>query len=441
VRLVLANNHLRDRGGSETYLLTVAHELERLGHDVVLFAGEPPGDGVPLARSEGLRFATHLDEVGPPPDRVLVQDGIVSGVLAAAYPNVPQLLVAHGVVHAFQLPPVLPGAVRAVVALNERVAARARATAGAAEVVRLRQPVDLTRFRPGPAPHEPPVRLLLFGNHQDAQRIEGLRRTCEARGIDVVAAGGSAGAVASPENVLAEADIVVGYGRCIVEAMATGRCAYVYDRFGSDGWLDAATYAALEATGFNGKAGLAPPGVDDFATALNSYDPRRGLEGRDLAYRHHDVRDHVAALLRLLLDMPGAGPAEPVVALEIARLWREQWRWERRVVGATNTIAQQQQALDQARREASERVTKAEAALLHAQASLDEARALTQRLADAQTVKVAEVETLRAELDARSAALAAREAELAACRTSRRYRVGDAIANAVGRSVSRSRRP
>jgi len=34
-----------------------------------------------------------------------------------------------------------------------------------------------------------------------------------------------------------DVDIVVGYGRSIVEAMARGKAVHVFDHAGADGWL------------------------------------------------------------------------------------------------------------------------------------------------------------------------------------------------------------
>ena len=41
---------------------------------------------------------------------------------------------------------------------------------------------------------------------------------------------------------MADADIVVGYGRSVLEAMAMGRAAYVWDHAGGDGWVTPETY-------------------------------------------------------------------------------------------------------------------------------------------------------------------------------------------------------
>ena len=60
MKVVLGRQSLAALGGSETYALTVARELERLGHDVTLVA-EELGVAAAAAGDRGIRV-TRLDE-------------------------------------------------------------------------------------------------------------------------------------------------------------------------------------------------------------------------------------------------------------------------------------------------------------------------------------------------------------------------------------------
>ena len=128
MRLVLSTNRLNERAGSETYLLTIAASLERLGHDVWLHSIDDADDST-LAAKHGLRYTPAGRGLPDPVDAIVVQDGVVAYTLAERYPGVPQLFVAHSAVHDLQLPPQLPDAVSGVVALNDRVAERMRGLA------------------------------------------------------------------------------------------------------------------------------------------------------------------------------------------------------------------------------------------------------------------------------------------------------------------------
>jgi hypothetical protein len=110
--------------------------------------------------------------------------------------------------------------------------------------------------------------------------------------------------------------------------MACGRTAFVSDRFGTDGWVTGDTYGRLEASGFNGTAGLEEPGFDDWEGMLDTYDRSLGAVGHDLVFRHHHPREHARRMIELLEGLGPPVPADPDLSRSLSRVWREQWRWE-----------------------------------------------------------------------------------------------------------------
>jgi hypothetical protein len=169
---------------------------------------------------------------------------------------------------------------------------------GAGQVIRIRQPVDLTRFSPrGRWPSDPPRRILLIGNylHTPAQRIDQLKKAWSRRGIKWRQIGHPYPSLRVAEE-MAEADIVVGYGRSILEAMACGRAAFVHEHCGSDGWVTAEAYSAMEADGFSGIGVRMTPSLDELRTDFANYDPALGRVGHDLV-RRHDARQVAAEIV------------------------------------------------------------------------------------------------------------------------------------------------
>jgi hypothetical protein len=330
MRLLLATNHL-GLGGSESYLLTVAEQLDRLGHETRLYAPEP-GDGVEVARERGIAVVgdAGLEEDY---DAALVQDAGVSLRLADRRPGLPQLFVAHSAMFDLQTPPQLDGVVGLVVALNERVANRMRSLATEVEVVRLRQPIDTARFAPRGALPDVPRRALLLSNTPNDDRLALLEAACAEAGIELARLGGAAGRAADVRPALAEAEIVIGYGRSVLEAMSFGRAAYVYDWKGRDGWVTPETYPAMEADGFAG--GAAVPGAESalLAEDLRRYSAAMGPANHDLVVTHHRASAHAQELVGLLgrLAKPAARPRGELD--EMARLVRLEWRARLEITG------------------------------------------------------------------------------------------------------------
>jgi hypothetical protein len=323
MRLVLATNHL-GLGGSESYLLTVAEQLDRLGHEVAVYTPEP-GDGAELAQARGIAVIEESG-LGDDFDAALVQDAGVSYRLAGRCPGVSQLFVAHSAKFDLQAPPQLDGMVGAVVALNDRVAQRMRSFATGVEVVRLRQPIDTERFAPLGTLPEVPRSALLLSNAPSDDRFAMLEAACAEGGLELARLGGLSGNEMDIRPALTAVEIVIGYGRSILEAMACGRAAYVYDWKGGDGWITPESYPAVEADGIAGGGSDVVLDGARLADDLRRYSASMGPVNHDLVLANHRARLHAQQLVELFerLADPPSRPRAPLD--EMARLVRLEWR-------------------------------------------------------------------------------------------------------------------
>ena len=323
MELIVATHQLAAPGGPQSYALTVAEHLARLGHSVTLYAREI-GAMAALARERCLNVSAELNEL---PERA---EGVIVGVdrslafeLAGRYPDAVRVFVVHGI-DDIHLPPPVDGVVAATVALNDRLAVRAAACVGAGEVVRMRQPVDMRRFSAGKQPAPRPARVLLLGNYHGAHgsRAQVIMDAWSRAGLSWDQVGHPRASLAVAER-MTEADIVVGYGRSIIEAMACERPAYVFDHAGGDGWVTPDSYERIEAAGFSGLALGTPPDAARLRADLDAYRPELGKLGRDLVRTHHDARQHAAELVALLRRLSPEPPPQQRSALRALALLSE----------------------------------------------------------------------------------------------------------------------
>ena len=128
MEIVLATQSLVAFGGSETYAVTVADHLQRLGHDVWLYAADR-GPMSEHAEGLGLRVVGERSRLPARPAALIVQDSVVAYEMAAAFAETPQVFVAHSDIFDLSLPPALPGLTALVVTLYDRVDRRVRALA------------------------------------------------------------------------------------------------------------------------------------------------------------------------------------------------------------------------------------------------------------------------------------------------------------------------
>lgn len=331
MRIMLANSAFHRVGGSETYLATLAENLLRLGHDVRIYT-RVAGDMAMLARRRGIEVVDSIEDLGEPADAVLSQDGIVAYDLADAWPQVPQAFVCHSSLFDVQQPPLVPGTVSTVIVLNDRVRRRVEALNADLEIVRLTQPIDTQRFSPRSSPAARPTRALVLSTYLDGAQRHALDESCSAAGVELVSIGIDHVDLA-PEALMGDVDFVVGKGRAVLEAMACGRPAYLFDSFGGDGWITPDNYSELEADGLTGQLGERGLDGDRLRADLAAYDPDLGRLGRELVLRHHDARQHAHAVLDVLTGL-GAGHGRPVtLETEVARQIQLRWSAEAELFG------------------------------------------------------------------------------------------------------------
>ena len=326
MHVVLATDALAAVGGSETYLHTVAGNLVRLGHRVTVHALR---HGVMADQVRELGADVVLEDGLPETcDAVLVQDSAMAYSLAERWPDRPQVFVSHSALFDLQLPPMIPVPGSVVVTLSDRNGDRIRALPGEHEIVRLRQPIDSVRLAPRGAPAERPRTALLLGNYLQGDALATIVDAWAPAKVEVVQVGNLTQPTLDVAAAVASADIVVGKGRAVLDGMSCGRPAFLYDAFGCDGWVTAASYDALEADAFAGHADPRVLGRDDLLAALDDYDPDMGHVNRELVLKHHQDRKHTEALVAIFQRLAPQPDPRPTASAELARLSRLRWRAE-----------------------------------------------------------------------------------------------------------------
>jgi hypothetical protein len=355
MRIVLARQSLATLGGVATYAMTVARELTRLGHEVTLAADEL-GTAADVARSRGIGVTT-LGELTGDCDAVLAHDLPMAATMAERYPDARRVFVAHSDGWDLELPPLLPGAVHAVIACSDRMAARVRALPLEVPIVRLREPIDTDAYLHIKALPERPKRALLLSSYLQGERRRMLVDAWGRAGVECVQAGSVTEVVVDLGPAFASADIVVAKGRAALEGMCAGCAVYVYDQYGGDGWVTPDSYPAFEADHFAGQTER-PRTRDDLVADLAAYDPQMGVVNHELVRTHHGARHHAMEVVAVLRGTYVREPDRVDVIGELARMalasgraesrMAELWRWAS--ASEARAVAAEQRAADAERR-------------------------------------------------------------------------------------------
>jgi len=107
VEIVIGQLHLGAVGGAETYVLTVAEQLQGLGHGVTVFSLEL-GQSAALGLERGLEIRGSEDELPEACDIVLANDSVTAYRLAEHYPTAAMVFVVHADEYDLSVPPQVP---------------------------------------------------------------------------------------------------------------------------------------------------------------------------------------------------------------------------------------------------------------------------------------------------------------------------------------------
>lgn len=329
MRLVIGCRIPSAGGGVRTYVETLATALQRAGHDVTVFSLDS-GDWTEWFGDRGIRTVQGTADLPAEIDFFLVQDQPTAYDLLDARPDVPQAFVWHGLIYDVDLAPQLDQAISVIFALYGGRATRIDAASVQPPIVELKQPLDLQRFSPHSAIGDRPTRAVAVSNYLVGQRREALLASCRQAGIELELFGvNEPRSSLNPEIEMNSADIVIGKGRVIAEALACGRAAYVYDTFGCDGWVTPENFDVLVGLGFSGTATNHVATAETLTSDLtDGYKQSMGIVNRELALANYSAARHAGAIVKTLRELAPQAPAHNDAAFELARISRTSWAFE-----------------------------------------------------------------------------------------------------------------
>jgi len=252
ISVLLTNNSLDQRAGSETYIRDVALALLRRGHRPVAFSLVLGTVAAELRRAT-IPVIDDLTRLGEAPDVIHGHHHFETLIAALAFPGTPVVNFCHGWVPWEEMPLHHP-AVRRYVAVDEVCVDRLVREEGISpeRVELLLNFVDFDRFRPRPPLPARPARALVLSNSAtNYGYARAIAAACRANGmaLDVVGAA-SGNASDQPECLLPAYDVVFAKGRTALEALGVGCAVVLADAAGAGPLATPANYDVLRARNF-----------------------------------------------------------------------------------------------------------------------------------------------------------------------------------------------
>ncbi len=291
---ILLSSYTLDLSGVPTYTHTLVPELVRQGHVCLVYS--PHGGRLEKA----LPTVRTLDGSWTP-DVILAQHTPCAVELRRVYPRVPMVYVSHGVTPDIDQPP-RQLSIQRWVAVNEQVSdyLRQRGVTGPIDIIR--DCINLQKFHSRRPLRERP-HVLFISNYKKWRNYKWLADACQALDLPFHAVGAPYRRSRHLVRDINAADLVVSWGRGVLEAMACGRAVVSFDKEWGDGYLTPDTYLVSRQRNFSHF--LDDDGARHFTRRglrkeLLQYSPLDGPVNRQIVETHHDVVPIATSLVRCL---------------------------------------------------------------------------------------------------------------------------------------------
>lgn len=231
LRVLLTNNTLSARAGTELYVRDVAIGLMERGHQPIAYSSKL-GDVARELRAATIPVIDDLSRLRDAPDIIHGHHHLDAMTALLHFPRVPSIFICHGWLPWEEIPPIFPRILR-YIAVDHTCRDRLLIERGIDEnrVRVLLNFVDLNRFQARAPLPDRPIRALVFSNQaNDQTNVAAIRQACEHHGISLDIIGLGANNVSRlPEEMLGRYDIVFAKARSALEALAVGASVILWD--------------------------------------------------------------------------------------------------------------------------------------------------------------------------------------------------------------------
>ncbi len=272
MRVLITNNTLASRAGSELYVRDVALGLLKKGHTPIAYSTEL-GEVAAEIRDATVPVIDNLEALSVPPDVIHGHHHVDTMTTLLRFPGVSAVYFCHGWFPWEETPPRFPRILR-YVAVDHLCRDRLICEQGIPEdrVRVLLNFIDLDRFKPrGPLPRRP-RRALIFSNYA-IEYVGSVREACAGLGITLDVIGRSYGnECAQPEKILIDYEIVFARGRSALEALAVGAAVVLLGREGMGPMVTVSEFDRLRLLNFGARGLCYPVTAEILQSQLMRYD-------------------------------------------------------------------------------------------------------------------------------------------------------------------------
>ena len=295
MKILVGNNGLGNPGGSETYAYALIKELVSRGIDV--HAVGRIGPGIVSHQLNKLGVPCYFKSMTGKYDGLLLSHS--TAINLARDCSGRRIQTCHGVYLKVEQP---QKGVDTYVSISEEVLGYLQNQRIPSRIIR--NGIDCVRFSPKIPIGQKPKTVLSLAHSDAANSI--IRQACKQVGLQLIERNKYKDPIWEMEDLINEADIVIGLGRGVYEAMACGRNVIIFDhrpymdKAVGDGFVTENNMWKFLRANCSGRFTKREFTVLDLVKELQKYSQATGFELRKFAASHLNIKDKVDQYLSLL---------------------------------------------------------------------------------------------------------------------------------------------
>lgn len=278
---ILISSYILNLTGVPTFTLTMYKEMIKRRDKVMVYS---PQGGI---LENDMNVVRSLDGLKTP-DVIIAQHIPCAEDLKKTFPQIPIIFYSHGLLPEMEQPPQFLADL--YFAINEEVENNLIEKKVPSKRIKIiRDFVDTDRFKSIKPINKTLKNVLFISNYKKWKNYKAVSGACQKLGLNLRCCGSPYGKNYQIEQAINEADLVVSWGRGILEAMACERAALSFDRFEGDGYIDETTYFESRKDNFSGRVFKYNFSAETLAAEMLKYNAKCGEKNRRLILKYHDI--------------------------------------------------------------------------------------------------------------------------------------------------------
>lgn len=283
---ILTSSYTLDLAGVPTFTKTFYDEVKKRGGEIKIFS---PLGGKLESQMEVVKDLKTSDFV---PDIIISQHNTCAEILKEHFPTTPHIFYSHGLLPEIEQPPTFN--CDFYFAINTEVRDNLiDKGVDKNKIGIIRDFIDLEKFKETKKINKKLTNVLFISNYKKWKNFKIITEACSINNLNLKCVGAPYGRSKDVTIDINNSDLVISWGRGILEAMSCSRCVLSFDKTVGDGYIDNENYFKARENNFSGRINNINFTAQTLAAEMLKYNLEDANKNRELIEKYHNPKPEV----------------------------------------------------------------------------------------------------------------------------------------------------